>query len=189
MSEATPAGPAPASGAPPAQRLLVFAVAGLVAYAVLATIVIAWQPGRFTQIGVGLLAVAIAVLLPKTMIRRVAYALLALVVFAAVFYLPSYSLSSVVEFEVRGTTREPDTMSYLVLTDYKARSSDQPGETFRNDDAPLFWKVNSSDWEGVIQKLVGQRVRARVFGIRFADRSLYKNLIWIEKIGDGPGAP
>jgi hypothetical protein len=188
MSAAMPAGPEPARGASLAQRLLVGAASALLAWALLATVVIAWQPGRFTQLGLALVVVALPALLAKTAARRVLFAALALLAFAAVVYLPSYALSQVVEFEVRGTTREPDTTSYLVLTDYRAKSPDAPGETFRNDDAPLFWKVNSSDWEGVIQNLVGQRVRARVFGIRFADRSLYKNLIWVEKAETEAGA-
>ena len=67
-------------------------------------------------------------------------------------------------------------------TSYGAKRDDEPGETFRNEDAPLSWKVNSSDWQGVLETLVGRRVRARVIGVRFADESVYRNILSLEAL-------
>jgi hypothetical protein len=149
---------------------------------VLALGVLYWQPGRFVQLGIGLAAVVAAVWLPRKRLEKLEWLAAAAVCMAAIFYLPSFALSQEVEFMIRSVSLEADTTVYLVHTDYGAKAIDDPGETFRNQDSPLFWKVNSWDWDGVLNSLQGHRVRARVIGIRFADRSVYRNIISVEAI-------
>jgi hypothetical protein len=156
----------------------------------LVSLVLWWQPGRFWQIGIGLASLVAALLIPKGVGSKLLGVVGTAAAMALVFYLPSYLLSTEVEFTIRAANREADKAVYLVQTDYGAKAADDPGETFRNEDAPLFWKLNASDWDGVIKSLEGRRVRARVIGIRFADRSIYRNLIWVDQIdvasGSGP---
>jgi len=154
----------------------------LTIWLLLATAVLFWQPGRFIQVGIGLAAAVAAVWLPRKGLEKVEWLAAAAVGMAAVFYLPSFALSQEVEFTIRSAGREADKAVYLVHTDYGAKAIDDPGETFRNSDSPLFWKVNSSDWDGVFDSLKGHRVRARVIGIRFADRSVYRNVVSLEAI-------
>jgi len=150
----------------------------------LSLIVLVWQPGRFWQVGITLAVMTASIFFPKPLHLKVAWTLLAAAMTMAVFYLPSYALSSEVEFTIRGSVRDAEDGVYLVHTDYGAKGIDDPGETFRNTDSPLFWKVNSSDWDGVFVELAGHRVRARVIGIRFADASVYRNVIWVTALED-----
>lgn len=162
-------------------RILAYVGGGLVAWLVLAIAVLFWQPGIFVQIGFALAAVLVAVLVPIGNAWKPVAALGGLVLMASIFYLPSYLLTWDVEFTVRGAGLDQKSGGlYLVQTDYGASSPSEPGETFSNQDWPLLWKFNSSDWDGLFRSRVGQRAQARVIGIRFANFSIYRNLISAE---------
>jgi hypothetical protein len=184
-----PAGPSAEAPAPRSRvrRFLIGVVSAVVMWLVLSAAVLWWQPGRFWQIGIALALVAAGLAVPKGVGVRLLTSAGLLAAMVSVFYLPSYLLLQQVEFTIRSSDREADKGVYLVQTDYGARKADDPGETFRNEDAPLFWKLNSSDIDGVVKSLEGQRVRAGVIGIRFADRSIYKNLISVEAIDVASG--
>jgi hypothetical protein len=172
-------------------RRLFLRIAGLlITWLGLSVAVLFWQPGRFWQLGVGVVVIAASLVFPKKLHRKLACLLLACAMFLGVFYLPSQTLSNEIEFGIRSAGREADKGVYLVHTDYGAKAVDDPGETFRNADSPLFWKVNASDWDGVLKGLEGKRVRAQVIGIRFADHSIYPNIIWVEAMrGEAPDMP
>ncbi len=162
------------------QRLGLTLLLGFVLWVVGACAVLWWQPNRFIQLGVIAVAVVAALLIPKRHFDRILAAFACLLLIGALFYLPSYLMTTVVEFQIRNTDRDAARETYLIHTNRGAKTPSDPGETFENIDAPLLWKVNSSDVQGQAESLKGQRVRARVFGIRFADFSQYRNVIWLE---------
>ena len=164
------------------RRLFLWLFVGLVVWVVGAGLVLWWQPNRFIQLGVIAVAVVVALLIPKKHLDRILAAFGCLLLIAALFYLPSYLMTIEVEFTIRDADRDSSREIYLVHTDRGAKTETDPGETFQNVDAPLLWKVNSSDVQGQVESLKGRRVRAGVFGIRFADFSQYRNVIWIEPI-------
>lgn len=166
-------------------RLVLGLVAGLVVWGTGAGLVLWWQPGRFVQLGVIAVVVVVALLIPRRHVDRILAAFGGLVLIAALFYLPSYLMTTEVEFTIRSTDRDSSREHYLVHTDRGADGPTDPGETFENVDAPLLWKVNSSDVQGQAESLKGRRVRARVFGVRFADLSRYRNIIWLEAVDAG----
>ena len=143
------------------------------------------MPGRLVQVGLIAVAVVGALLIPSRHFDRILAAFGVLVVFAALFYLPSYMLTTEVEFTIRNTDRDSSREIYLIHSDYGAKAEAEPGESFQNVDQPLLGKVNSSDVQGQAESLKGRRVRARVFGFRIADFSKYRNVIWIEPIDAG----
>ena len=179
--------PAAAEGGRSGRTVAIALGVGLVAWMVGAVLVMFWQPGRFTQLGLIAGAVVVALLIPRRHFDRILAAFGVLVVFAALFYLPSYLLTSEVEFTIRNTDRDSSRETYLVHTDYGAKTESDPGETFENIDQPLLQKVNSSDVQGQAETLRGRRVRARVFGFRIADFSRYRNIVWIRALE--PAAP
>jgi hypothetical protein len=147
-----------------------------------AGLVLWWQPGRFMQAGIVAVCIVAALLIPRRHIDRILSAFAVLILIAALFYVPSYLLTREVEFTIRSTDRDSSREIYLVHTDRGAKSADEPGETFKNVDAPLLYKVNSSDVQGQAEALKGRRVRARVYGFRVTDLSEYRNIIWIEPV-------
>lgn len=162
------------------RKLWIGLAVGLCLWVAGATLVLWWQPNRFVQLAIIAAAVIGAFSIPKRHIDRVLACFAGLILIVALFYAPSWLLSTEVEFTVRGSDRDLERNLYLIHTDYRAKSADDPGETFRNQDAPLFWKFNSSDYDGVFESLTGQRVRARVIGVRFADVSMYRNVVSVE---------
>jgi hypothetical protein len=153
---------------------------GLVLWLAGALAVLWWEPNRLMQLAVVGLAVVVALLIPRRHVDRILAAFGVLVAIAALFYLPSYLLTTEVEFTIRNTDRDSSREIYLIHSDYGAKAESQPGESFQNVDQPLLFKVNSSDVQGQAESLKGRRVRARVFGFRIADFSKYRNVIWLE---------
>jgi hypothetical protein len=183
-NDAAGAGPGssePEGGTSRLRIWLIALVAGLVAWVVLGLVVLGWQPSRFIQIVLIAGVAGAALVFPGSVLRRAGSSICALGLVVGMLYLPSWLFSSEVEFDVRGTARGAQGM-FLVHTSYGAKRADDPGETFRNQDAPLSWKVNSSDWQGVLETLAGRRVRARVIGVRFADESVYRNILSVEAL-------
>ena len=88
---------AEAAGGGTTRKILIWLAALVVGWVVLSTVVIWWQPGRFWQIGIAAALVALALLLPKGAFTKAVAVVGALAGMAAVFYLPSYLISS--EFE------------------------------------------------------------------------------------------
>ena len=164
------------------RKLWIGLVVGLFVWVAGAAAVLWWQPGRLMQGAVIAAVVVVALLIPRRHFDRILAAFGCLLAIAALFYAPSYLMTTEVEFTIRNTSRDTGSELYLVHTDRGAKESSDPGETFKNVDAPLLWKVNSSDVQGQAESLKGQRVRARVFGIRVADFSKYRNIIWIEAV-------
>ena len=166
-------------------RLGIWLVVGAVLWIVGAGLVLWWEPGRFVQVGLIAVGIVVALLIPSRHFDRILAAFGVLVMFAALFYLPSYMLTTEVEFTIRNTGRDSSREIYLIHSDYGADAETEPGESFQNVDQPLLGKVNSSDVQGQAESLKGRRVRARVFGFRIADFSKYRNVIWIEPIDAG----
>jgi len=164
------------------RKLWVGVVLGLVLWIVGAGLVLWWQPSRIVQSGIIFVVVVAALIIPRRHIDRILSAFACLVVIGALFYLPSYLLTSEIEFTVRAADRDSEAHKYLIHTDYGAETADAPGEAFQNGDAPLLGKTNSSDIQGQAEALKGERVRARVYGIRVPDFSWYRNVIEIEAV-------
>ena len=164
------------------RKLLIGLLVGGILWVAGAALVMWWEPNRIVQLGVIGVAVVIALLIPRRHFDRILAAFGCLLLIGALFYAPSYMMTTVVEFTIRNTDRDSSREIYLIHTDRGAKSETDPGETFKNVDAPLLWKVDSSDVQGQAETLKGSRVRARVFGLRVADLSAYRNVIWLEAI-------
>lgn len=155
---------------------------GAIAWMAAAALVIWWQPGWILQGAVVAVALVAALLIPRRHVDRILSAFAVLLLIAAIFYLPSVLLTREVEFTIRATDRDSKAEAYLIHTDFGAERATDTGEAFHNRDAPLLGKMNSSDVQGQAASLVGQRVRARVFGFRIPMFSRYRNVIEIEEV-------
>lgn len=163
-------------------KLARYVILGTIVWVLGAAFVLWWQPNPIFQAGVILVALVVALLIPRRHVDRILAAFATLLLIAALFYLPSYLLTREVEFTIRGTDRDSKAQAYLIQTDHGAEGEAEAGESFHNVDAPLQGKVNSSDIQGLAASLQGRRVQARVYGVRIPMFSMYRNVIEIEQI-------
>lgn len=86
----------------------------------------------------------------------------------------AYSTSEEVTFTVTDkerVTNSNDSSTYLIFTDKG---------TFKNIDTIWYWKWNSSDLYGNIEK--GKTYKAKVYGFRFGLLSWYENIVEVTEL-------